>query len=223
MKNVSLVLYKFSSMDRSSQILLFLIILVFFMLISISIINFIIKRKNDKYDISSKNIKRYSNLIEKDNMIDEIKNDEEEIEQLDIEDEVIEIVSKKNSIEEISKLIEDTLETEPIDLTSFEEEQEKDAIISYDELVKKAGAKKIVYKAEEKKEEPIIEIKKEENNTTFKASKIVSPVFGIQKEKNNDNEELFIDLEEFENNNDEEIKSDMEFLGSLKTFRSNLD
>ena len=33
---------------------------------------------------------------------------------------------------EISKLIENTLEQEPIDLTNFEEEQEKDAIISYD-------------------------------------------------------------------------------------------
>ena len=39
MKNMGSILFKFSDMDKSSQILLFLIVLVFLMLISITVIN----------------------------------------------------------------------------------------------------------------------------------------------------------------------------------------
>ena len=165
------------------------------------------------------------------------KLDEEEIESLEIEEPKEEvIVTKPSSIEEISKLIENTLEQEPIDLTNFEEEQEKDAIISYDELVKRAGAKKIIYRAEtkaeekkepvkviktEKKQEPFVN-KKGEYAGTFKASQIVSPIYGVKK--NDDINENFIDLEEFkldETKSEEEREN--EFLGNLKTFRNNLD
>lgn len=263
MKNINSLLYKFSDMDKSSQILLFLIILVLLMLISITVINHITKKKNNKYDIDNKNIKRYSDLIkEEDKMeISEIKDnkketkesivnnekknapeiieklDEEEIESLEIEEPKEEvIITKPSSIEEISKLIENTLEQEPIDLTNFEEEQEKDAIISYDELVKRAGAKKIIYRAEtkaeekkepvkviktEKKQEPFVN-KKGEYAGTFKASQIVSPIYGVKK--NDDINENFIDLEEFkldETKSEEEREN--EFLGNLKTFRNNLD
>ena len=217
MKNMGSILFKFSDMDKSSQILLFLIVLVFLMLISITVINLITKKKNNKYDMENRNIKRYSDLIK------------EEV-----------IVTKPSSIEEISKLIENTLEQEPIDLTNFEEEQEKDAIISYDELVKRAGAKKIIYRAEtkaeekkepvkviktEKKQEPFVN-KKGEYAGTFKASQIVSPIYGVKKNENtNDNiNENFIDLEDFkldETKSEEEREN--EFLGNLKTFRNNLD
>ena len=267
MKNMSSILFKFSDMDKSSQILLFLIVLVFLMLISITVINLITKKKNNKYDMENRNIKRYSDLIkEEDNVEASItpakvvetkkempklivkeekkktpeiieKLDEEEIESLEIEEPKEEvIVTKPSSIEEISKLIENTLEQEPIDLTNFEEEQEKDAIISYDELVKRAGAKKIIYRAEtkaeekkepvkvikaEKKQEPFVN-KKGEYAGTFKASQIVSPIYGVKK--NDDINENFIDLEDFkldETKSEEEREN--EFLGNLKTFRNNLD
>ena len=80
MKNINSLLYKFSDMDKSSQILLFLIILVLLMLISITVINHITKKKNNKYDIDNKNIKRYSDLIkEEDKMeISEIKDNKKE-------------------------------------------------------------------------------------------------------------------------------------------------
>ena len=69
MKNMSSILFKFSDMDKSSQILLFLIVLVFLMLISITVINLITKKKNNKYDMENRNIKRYSDLIkEEDNV-----------------------------------------------------------------------------------------------------------------------------------------------------------
>ena len=256
MKNMGSILFKFSDMDKSSQILLFLIVLVFLMLISITVINLITKKKNNKYDMENRNIKRYSDLIKEEDNVEapialakvvetkkempklivkeekqktpEIieKLDEEEIESLEIEEPKEEvIVTKPSSIEEISKLIENTLEQEPIDLTNFEEEQEKDAIISYDELVKRAGAKKIIYraetKAEEKKQEPFVN-KKGEYAGTFKASQIVSPIYGVKK--NDDINENFIDLEEFkldETKSEEEREN--EFLGNLKTFRNNLD
>lgn len=242
MKGISLMLYKFSDMNKGSQILLFLIILIALMLICITIINFITKKKNIKYDVENRNMKKYSDLIGDSDIEPDFKMApvdskvtrtkpivDEEIEELDISDikieenEVVEIVSKPNSIEEISKLIEDTLEQEPIDLTKFEEDQEKDAIISYDELVKRAGAKKIIYKTENK-EEKIEEVKdenKNEYNTTFKASKIVSPIYGIQKEKV---PEEVLEIEELKLDDvDEEMQRDVDFLGNLKTFRNNLD
>lgn len=235
MINISFMLYDFSEMDRSSLILLFLIILVFLMIVSITVINLITKSKNKKYDISNKNIKKYSELINDEIVVDKDKEISEEIESLELDEPKEEvIVTKPNSIEEISRLIEDTLEQEPIDLTKFEEEQEKDAIISYDELVKRAGAKKIIYRAEtkaEEKKEPVVTIKEENNNekkinkeysSTFKASQIVSPIYGIKKTENI--EENFIDLEEFkldETKSEEEREN--EFLGNLKTFRNNLD
>lgn len=154
-------------------------------------------------------------------------------------EEIVEVVSKKTSLDDITKLIEDTLESEPINLTKFEEDQEENAIISYDELVKRAGAKKIIYKCEEDnmldtidKKETISEntIKQEINTSPkkFQASKVISPVFGIQKEKEEKDEilETFIDLEEFsfdKSNNQNEDENDMEFLTSLKQFRSGLD
>ena len=57
MKNMGSILFKFSDMDKSSQILLFLIVLVFLMLISITVINLITKKKNNKYDMENRNIK----------------------------------------------------------------------------------------------------------------------------------------------------------------------
>ena len=53
MKNMGSILFKFSDMDKSSQILLFLIVLVFLMLISITVINLITKKKNNKYDMEN--------------------------------------------------------------------------------------------------------------------------------------------------------------------------
>ena len=73
----------------------------------------------------------------------------------------------------------------------------------------------------EKKQEPFVN-KKGEYAGTFKASQIVSPIYGVKK--NDDINENFIDLEEFkldETKSEEEREN--EFLGNLKTFRNNLD
>ena len=165
---------------------------------------------------------------EKEKIINEEK---EEIEVMD-DIEEIEVVSDENSIDKISMLLEDNINNpKPIDLTEFEEEEEKNAIISYDELVKKAGAKKIVYKIEkatinEDVKEEKLEIKNE--NKKFKASQVISPIYGIKKQQEVKNElEEFIDLENMPVNEkkyiDEDLQKDITFLTSLKTFRSNLD
>ena len=243
------ILYMYSNMDSSSQILLFLIILVALMLVSICIINVITKKRNAKYNkmfnpilidskqINKKNIKEKpikikKEIIKEKEEIKEEKNNEQENEEIEImeDPEVIEVVSDDSSIEKISMLLEDEMNNpKPIDLTAFEEEEEKNAIISYDELVKKAGAKKIVYKAEkqtinEDKKEEKIQIK-EENKSKFKASQVISPIYGIKKQKQIKDE--FIDLENIpvkENKYiDSDIQKDITFLTNLKSFRSNLD
>ncbi|MBQ9024527.1 MAG: hypothetical protein IJ105_04820 [Bacilli bacterium] len=245
------IFYMYSQMDNSSQILLFLIILVALMLVSIFIINHITKKRNEKYDKMFNPIDRYTKTMNKqikNNKEDSIKNivvekkkqkQEKFIEAVneDIEvmedPEIIEVVSDNNSIDKIANLLEDNINNpKPIDLTKFEEEEEKNAIISYDELVRKAGAKKIIYKTEkatinEEVKEDKIEIKSD-NSKKFKASQVISPIYGIKKQ-NQEKKEIdeFIDLEDIPVNEnkytDEDLQKDITFLTSLKTFRSNLD
>jgi len=244
------IFYMYSNMDGSSQILLFLIILVALMLVSITIINKITKKRNEKYDRFYNPINKYNRVMDREKKIKEEKHFEKEkvipiepinkLEDLDeeieiMEDpEVIEVVSDDNSIEKISSLIEDNINNpKPIDLTKFEEEEELNAIISYDELVKKAGAKKIVYKTEKATiSEPKIEEKievKDTNSNKFKASQVISPIYGIKKaiQKPVDEVEEFVDLQDLPVSNnklsDEELQKDITFLTNLKTFRSNLD
>ena len=131
-------------------------------------------------------------------------------------------------------LLEDNVKNpKPINLTEFEKEEEANAIISYDELVKKAGAKKIIYKTNketinEVKKEEKIEIKKEENKGKFRASQVISPIYGVQKKEDKKEEvEEFIDLENIpvkkRELTDDDLQKDITFLTNLKTFRSNLD
>lgn len=265
------IFYMYSNMDSSSQILIFLIILVGLMLVSILIINHITKKRNEKYNNRFHRVDKYSNYsknkqvkrsimnVEKPTLKEEkyetIKLKEEPkiitfekkkeepkvvnkvitFEEKHEEPEVIEIISEDSSIDKISDLIEDNINNpKPIDLTKYEEEEEKNAIISYDELVKAAGAKKIVYKTDEEVEKIAkasqVVKKVEEPKGKFRASQIISPIYGIQKEKKEEKEELeeFIEIEDIPINNatsltDDEMQKDITFLTNLKTFRSKLD
>ena len=253
MKTVDNIFYMYSNMDGSSQILLFLIVLVGLMLLSILIINAITRKKTEKYDKKFNPIDKYINVMKKEEKkikvepkkeikienIKPIKEEKIEVKQKIKEEpeeelEVIEVVSEDSSIDKIAQLLEDSAKPmDPINLTRFEEEQEKNAIISYDELVKRAGSKKIVYKTEkatvnEPKKEEKIEVKAEEQvKGKFRASAVISPIYGIQKEKKEEVEE-FLDVQDMpiktdDNLTDEDLQQDITFLGNLKTFRSNLD
>ena len=241
MKNFNNIFYMYSKLDSSSQILLFLIILVALMLVSIGVINLITKKKNEKYlkkfhPISIKENKKVDKIEQKKEIKIEPKEEIEKIEEINDteEPEIIEVVSSDNSIDKISELLEDGMNNmDPINLNRFEEEKEKNAIISYDELVKRAGAKKIIYKTEKATINEAVKQEKiqanDEPKGKFKASKIISPIYGVRKEPvvDNNKEEL-IELEDINDKNhmmeeDEEIRKEMDFLGNLKSFRSKLD
>lgn len=233
MEMLNRILYKYSNMDGSSQILIFLIVLVFLMLISIVIINIITRKKKGNNDIiSNKKIVKLSSELDlpfkdTEEVIEKIETKEEPIEEIK-DEEVVEVRVGNTSLDEITDLIENTLEQKPIDLTKFEEDQEENAIISYDELVKRAGAKKIIYKCEDAKpKEEIVKQEEPKEKAKFKASRVISPIYGVQKEEVEDKDEViesFIELEKAKEENKEDIEtlSDMEFLGSLKKFRSEL-
>ena len=233
MEMLNRILYKYSNMDGSSQILIFLIVLVFLMLISIVIINIITRKNKGNNDIiSNKKIVKLSSELDlpfkdTEEVIEKIETKEEPIEEIK-DEEVVEVRVGNTSLDEITDLIENTLEQKPIDLTKFEEDQEENAIISYDELVKRAGAKKIIYKCEDvKPKEEIVKQEEPKEKAKFKASRVISPIYGVQKEKVEDKDEViesFIELEKAKEENKEDIEtlSDMEFLGSLKKFRSEL-
>lgn len=233
MEMLNRILYKYSNMDGSSQILIFLIVLVFLMLISIVIINIITRKKKGNNDIiSNKKIVKLSSELDlpfkdTEEVIEKIETKEEPIEEIK-DEEVVEVRVGNTSLDEITDLIENTLEQKPIDLTKFEEDQEENAIISYDELVKRAGAKKIIYKCEDvKPKEEIVKQEEPKEKAKFKASRVISPIYGVQKEEVEDKDEViesFIELEKAKEKNKEDIEtlSDMEFLGSLKKFRSEL-
>ena len=89
-------------------------------------------------------IKLNEEVKEKNEIIEEFKKEEpvkEEVKYYDDEEgELLDLAS-------ITKALENK-ENDNIDLTAFEEEQEKDAIISYDELINKAKGGAINYKNE---------------------------------------------------------------------------
>ena len=252
MINLNNVFYIYANMGRNSKFLLTMIGLIIFLLVLIVIISLITKKKENKniikptvvinkkkkinYDeesledlspsikISSKNdsVKVDTSKVNEPKSVEKIKKDD------DVE--VIEVMSdESDDIDEIKKLIENTLEQEPIRLNEFEQEQEDCAIISYDELVKRAGAKKIVYKTKKEEETPVVKSVVEENkNVMFKPSMIVSPIYGIQKEKD-EKDEVLKSFEELDNvkrsfrSTSSEMDNDVEFLNKLKKFRSELE
>ncbi len=102
---------------------------------------------------------------------------------------------EKTEIEKVIEALESNTDTR--EMTTFEEEQEASAIISYQELVEAVKEKKALMEVKNEKEvkEEVLDIKKEPPK--FKNSEFISPIFG--KATNGD-----------------------DFLKELKDFRSNL-
>ena len=148
--------------------------------------------------------------------------DEEESEEFfeEIKPKTKEQQEAKDELERVFKQMSADLEekeTTPKVVKDFEKEQEENAIISYQELIKQAEAKRnnpLKDLAElEDIEEPKVEKKK---NKSFKTSEIISPVFGMQKpdEYKEDMRKKRKDMYEDTTN--------LEFLKNLKDFRDNL-
>ena len=214
-----------TNVDKNSRFLLIIIGIILFLLILIFIINYFAERKTriqkkNKRKLIKEINREAKNIVpaKKENVRKteispatqniSVKQDVEETLEIEEEEEVIEILQDDNEsdVDRILKEIKKASKEESLNLTEFEREQEETAIISYDELCKKAGVKKKVYKAvtEETMDVSKIvpEIKKETKK--FKATQYVSPIFGVEKKE-------------------PEEDLDKTFLQSLKEFRSTLD
>ena len=213
-----------ANLDKNSRFLLTIICIISFLLILIFIINYFSERQNR---IKLKNRKKLIKEINREakNIVPEKKeipkkqdispatqtiSIKQEPEEVIEEEEVIEILQDDNEsdVDRILKDIKKASKEETMNLTEFEKEQEETAIISYDELCRKAGVKKKIYKAVSEDaldvQKIVPDINKEPKK--FKPSTYVSPIFGAQKEKATVEEDL-----------------DKTFLQNLKDFRSTLD
>ena len=173
------------------SIILFLIVILCIILLISYIIN-IIKSKVRLEKIkkaSSYEIKKEDNSLKQDNK-NSVK--EETIEY----EEKTEIMNIRDSIEKALK------EDAPITLTNFEEDQEKTAIISIDELMAKAKELQIISDEEntgvnylEKYNIKPSDVEEMVSNTTsnskkqqegevkaFRVSQVISPIYGVKKE-----------------------------------------
>ena len=119
--------------------------------------------------------------------------------ELNLED-ISEESNSNNEIQNIANAIKDALKEEsPISLTNFEEDQEKTAIISIDELMQKAKELELIDDEEktginylEKYNLEPAEVDKVVNDTmdngkanevkAFKVSQVISPIYGVKKE-----------------------------------------
>ncbi len=106
-------------------------------------------------------------------------------------------VDSKTDIQQVIAALEDNTERRP--MTTFEEEQEANAIISYQELVQAVNQKKAHLEKDIPKNlesELPNEIEEEPTQPKFKNSEFISPIFG--KDSNNDN--FLKELKDFRNN-----------------------
>ncbi|MBR4351147.1 MAG: hypothetical protein IKP98_02890 [Bacilli bacterium] len=213
MKNI---IYMYSNLDRNNKLLIVIIIVIVALLVIIGLYNLIasivykIKNKkrirkideqiNNEYKEQEVNVKPVEPVY--------TETKEEVIEKYEkaVKEEMEEIETLDETVTDLDEILIEMMNTgaqEEFDLTDFEREQEENAIISYGELCKKAGVEQIVYPKKEVNKEVAEKIDKEVH-TSFKPSTVISPIYGVQKEEN--------ETEEEEN----------DFLGRLKEFRSGL-
>lgn len=167
---------------------------------------------------------------------------ENDVEEELSEEKLVEQQKAKLELEEMVKRMEEDISNQVNDTVStFEQEQEEKAIISYQELLSSVKGEKI-NTPKMNIEEVLSEIEnvnqdtekvEDKNNSKFKNTEFISPIFGKQENKTNYpkiedfgitkecEKELFeptIDIEKL----DEQIRRNDEFLKALKEFRKNL-
>lgn len=173
------------------SIILFLIVILCIILLISYIIN-IIKSK-----VRLEKIKKASSVEIKKEDNSENQEDKNSVKEETIEyEEKTEIMNIRDSIEKALK------EDAPITLTNFEEDQEKTAIISIDELMAKAKELQIISDEEntgvnylEKYNIKPSDVEEMVSNTTsnskkepegevkaFRVSQVISPIYGVKKE-----------------------------------------
>ena len=214
----------YSNLDRNNKLLIIIIIVIVALLVLIGLYNLISSivakakyRKNSKKLVDEQINKEYKEQEVKP-AVEEVKPIEQPVIH-ETKEEIIENYQKtvKEEMEEIETLDETVTDLDEIlvemmnvgsgeefDLTDFEREQEENAIISYEELCKKAGVEQIIYPKKEINKEVADKIEKEVYSTPFRPSTVISPIYGVQKEESPKDED------------------ENDFLGRLKEFRSGL-
>ena len=183
----------YNNLNTQGQMIFSIIMLLIMVLCAILLITYIVQSVQAK-----KKLKQ----IKEENKIRNIK--KEEITALKEDKEPL-YTNEKTEIEDIASAINDALKEEPITLTNFEEDQEKTAIISIDELMKKAKDLELISEEDEDTgvnflekynlEPAEVDISSNVKSSTeekqvkaFKVSQVISPIYGVKKEVINDND-----------------------------------
>jgi uncharacterized membrane protein len=183
----------YNNLNTQGQMIFSIIMLLIIILCAILLVTYIFQSVQAK-----KKLKQ----IKEENKIRNIK--KEEITALKEDKEPL-YTNEKTEIEDIASAINDALKEEPITLTNFEEDQEKTAIISIDELMKKAKDLELISEEDEDTgvnflekynlEPAEVDISSNVKSSTeekqvkaFKVSQVISPIYGVKKEVINDND-----------------------------------
>ena len=181
----------YNNLNTQGQMIFSIIMLLIIILCAILLVTYIFQSVQAK-----KKLKQ----IKEENKIRNIK--KEEITALKEDKEPL-YTNEKTEIEDIASAINDALKEEPITLTNFEEDQEKTAIISIDELMKKAKDLELISEEDEDTGVNFLEkynlepaevdvssnVKgnaEEKQVKAFKVSQVISPIYGVKKEVIND-------------------------------------
>ena len=183
----------YNNLNTQGQMIFSIIMLLIMVLCAILFVTYIVQSVQAKSKI--KKIK--SEMVKKEAKKEEITVLKEDKEPL--------YTNEKTEIEDIASAINDALKEEPITLTNFEEDQEKTAIISIDELMKKAKDLELISEEDEDTgvnflekynlEPSEIDVSSSVKNgaeekqvKAFKVSQVISPIYGVKKEVINDND-----------------------------------
>lgn len=181
----------YNNLNTQGQMIFSVIMLLIIVLCAILLVTYIVQSVQAK-----KKLKK----IKEENKIRNIK--KEEITALKEDKEPL-YTNEKTEIEDIASAINDALKEEPITLTNFEEDQEKTAIISIDELIKKAKDLELISEEDEDTGVNFLEkynlepaevdvssnvksTAEEKQVKAFKVSQVISPIYGVKKEVIND-------------------------------------
>jgi hypothetical protein len=209
------------SLPEADKLIIYIILILIFILIILLIIMFEQKKINKR-------------------IVNKKVNVNDDIEVLDLYgNEIDENNEKTRNLKEITDKIQAVIDSRTIDLTRFEQDQEETSVISYNELMNKVGkqveepkeefslpnlVRKIETAEEVERAEPYVNpVPLKEMDNKFKSSVFISPVFGIQGERQiikNDEPVIKKEEETYINKNYSEEES---FLNNLRNFRKNLE
>ena len=183
----------YNNLNTQGQMIFSIIIFLIIVLCILLFITYVFQGIQAKLKISK--IKKETKKVEKEALKKEVK----------VVNEEPLYTNEKTEIEDIASAISDALKEEsPISLTNFEEDQEKTAIISIDELMQKAKELELIdddentginflekYNLEPAEVESASNIVSNTSNKevkAFKVSQVISPIYGVKKEVINNND-----------------------------------